>query len=467
MFIRIQFIRRTLAALVAGVFVSVVPCAAQSGQAQSSTPTSPLAIHVGDADLLVGGFMDLTEITRSTDTGNGLGTSFGSIPFTTTAAGAPNLAGRLSETRFSAQNSRLTLQGTSKWGSVGVKGYIEADFLGNTSTNINVTSNSNGMRMRLYWVQVTDGKFEFFAGQSWSMMTPNRQGISPAPGDLFYSQDVDTNYQSALIWGRTPGVRFLVHPNSTVTAGLALENPEQYVGSAVVLPAAFNAAQVDTGASNLGSTSPVPNLYPDIIGKIAFDPKTGKTHQHVDAMFMVRGYKTYMASTDTKNTQTGKAGSINAVFEPVHNFKVVLNNYFSDGSGRSISNENMPDFIVNPDGTMSTVSSFAGIYGLEETVKNTLVYGYYSLARADAQTTVDANGTTPIGFGITSQSANHKVEEDTVGLTETLFRDPKIGGLQLMLQFSYVKRTPFAVPVNTPSSANTKMLYVNFRYILP
>ena len=31
--------------------------------------------------------------------------------------------------------------------------------------------------------------FEFLAGQSWSLMTPNRNGLSPAPGDLFYSQD--------------------------------------------------------------------------------------------------------------------------------------------------------------------------------------------------------------------------------------------------------------------------------------
>lgn len=476
--VRVQFIRRIGCLLLASAIASVAPAAAQGGsggsQPASPPPTSPLAIHVGDADLLIGGFMDAMVVSRSTNTGNGIATNFGAIPFKTTTAGAPNLTGNLSETRFSAQNSRLSLQATSKWKDINLKGYLEADFLGNTSTNLNVTSNSNGLRMRLYWAQVTDGKFEFFAGQSWSMMTPNRNGISPVPGDIFFSQNVDTNYQAALIWGRTPGFRVLVHPKPTITAGIGLENPEQYVGGAVVLPAAFPAAQVDTGASNLGSSSPVPNKYPDIIGKVAFDPKIGKTHQHIDAAFLIRGYKTFMPSTSSKFSSTGKAGSINAILEPVPNFRIVLNNYFSDGSGRYIANTNLPDFIVNPDGSMSTVSTWAGIYGAEVTVKKSLIYGYYSQAHADPLTTFDANGTTPIGFGVpNSQTANKKVEEDTIGLTHTLFRDPKIGGLQLMLQYSYVKRTAFSAPTTLPTgtppgtTANTNMFYFNFRYLLP
>jgi hypothetical protein len=474
-----QFIRRVVYALFAGVIIHAAPCAAQggqSGQAQQPPPTSPLAIHVGDADLLIGGFMDMMVVSRSTNTGNGIATNFGAIPFQFTNTGALNPQGNLTETRFSAQNSRVSLQATSKWGSMALKGYLEADFLGNTSSNLNVTSNSNGLRMRLYWAQVTDGKFEFLAGQSWSMMTPNRQGISPAPGDIFFSQNVDTNYQAGLIWARTPGFRFLIHPSPTITAGLGLENPEQYVGGAVVLPAIFPANQtiVDTGASNLGSSSPVPNRFPDFIGKVAFDPKTGKTHQHIDAAFLIRSYRTINASSNTKYGKTGTAGSINAALEVVPGIRIVLMNYFSDGSGRYIANTNIPDFIVNADGSMSTVSSWSGIYGAEATLKKTLVYGYYSQVHADQLTGFDANGTTPIGFGVpNSQSANKKVEEDTIGVTQTLFRDPKIGGLQLQLQYSHVKRTVFSAPQSLPTgtppgdTAKTNMFYFNFRYILP
>jgi hypothetical protein len=467
----------------AGVILHAVPCAAQGGGGQGQQtppPTSPLAIHVGDADLLIGGFLDMMSVTRSTNTGNGIATNFGNIPFTTNTNGTPKVQGHLSETRFSAQNSRLSLQATSKMGDLSVKGYVEADFLGNTSQNLNVTSNSNGLRMRLYWAQVTTGKFEFLAGQSWSMMTPNRNGISPAPGDIFFSQNADTNYQAGLVWGRTPGFRFLVHPSPVVTAGVGLENPQQYIGGAVVLPAAFpnNPLQVDDGSGAVASSSAVPNRFPDFIGKIALDPKMkgGKLHQHIDAAFLVRSFRTYMASTDTKFSKTGTGGSVNLSLEPgtplVH---IVLMNFFSDGGGRYIANTNMPDFIVNADGSMATVSSKSGIYGAEANVKKSLVYGYYSLAQADAKTTFDANGTTVIGFGVpNSQSANHKVEEETVGLTQTLIRDPKFGGLQIWLQYSHVKRTVFSSPTTLPTGgtlpgnvAKTNMFYVNFRYILP
>jgi hypothetical protein len=437
-------------------------------QTSTSSPSSPLEIHIGDADLLIGGFMDATAVMRSTNPGTGIGSSFGSIPFTTTPTGAPNPTGNLSETRFSAQNSRLTLQATSKVGSANLKGYLEADFLGNTSTNIDVTSNSNGLRMRLYWAQFTTGKFEFLGGQAWSLMTPNRVGLSPMPGDIFYTQVVDTNYQNGLIWGRTTGFRFIAHASETITTGVALENPEQYVGGAVVLPLAFPAGEVNTGTSALAASSPVPNVYPDIIGKIAFDPKTGSTHQHIDAAFMIRGYKTFNPGTSATATETGTGGSVNVVLEPLKDVRVVATNFFSSGGGRYIANANIPDFIVNADQTISLVKSWSGIYGAEATVKKSLLYAYYSVVRATENVGVDANGKTPIGFGITgSQSANEKINETTVGITQTLFRDPKVGGMQLMVQYSNVQRTPFSVPAGTPSDARMNMVYVNVRYLLP
>ena len=437
-------------------------------QPTGGTPSSPLAIHVGDADLLIGGFMDGTNITRTTNTGNGIGTSFGTIPFKTLANGQPNVPGNLTEDRFSAQNSRITLMATSKWHDTNLRGYLEADFLGNTSTSINVTSNSNTLRMRLYWAQVQTGKFEFLAGQSWSFITPNRNGLSPMPGDLFYSQDVDTNYQMGLTWQRDMQFRFISHPSDTVAFGVSLENPEQYVGSATVLPTAFNAAQVDTGASNVAATSPVPNLYPDVITKVAFDPKTGNTHQHIDAAFVVRGYKVFNPANNNTYDATGTGGSVNLVVEPVANFRLIATQFFSHGSGRYIANTNLPDFIVNADQSLSIVKSWSGIWGAEITAHNTLLYGYWSYAHAEQNVGVDTNGTTRIGFGVpNSQSANHKIQEPTVGFTHTFFRDPKIGGMQMMVQYSWVERTPYSVPAGTPGKATTHMVYVNVRYILP
>ena len=70
---------------------AIILCLSVAASAQTQdpapTPTSPLAIHVGDADLLIGGFIDATSIRRSTNTGSGLGTSFGTIPFANTPQG--------------------------------------------------------------------------------------------------------------------------------------------------------------------------------------------------------------------------------------------------------------------------------------------------------------------------------------------------------------------------------------------
>jgi hypothetical protein len=437
---------------------SVAPSSAESQKPETPppAPTSPLSIHIGDADLTIGGFMDATVITRSTNTGTGIGTSFGTIPFGNTPQG------NLEETRFSAQNSRVTLQATSKVAHANLKGYLEADFLGNAPANLNVTSNSNTLRMRLYWAQFTAGRFEFLAGQSWSMLTPGRNGISPMPGDLFYSQDIDTNYQMGLTWGRTPGFRFIAHASDIVSAGVAIENPQQYVGSAVALPAAFPAAEVDATGN-----AATPNPYPDIIGKVAIDPKAGGLHQHVEAAVVIRGYKTFNPTTNATASSTGTGFSANAVIAPVRNLRVVATSFFSNGGGRYIANTNLPDFVVNGDQSVSLVKSRSFIVGPEVTVKNTLVYGYYSWSQADANVTADLNGRL-IGFGVPgSNAANHKLTEPTVGITQTFFRDPKIGGMQLMLQFARVERTPFSVPTGTPSKARTNMLYVNVRYVLP
>ncbi len=105
--------------------------------------SSPLQMKVGDAELRIGGFLDATVVNRSTATGNGLPTAFGTIPFDNTPQG------NLAETKLTAQNSRLSMQVTSPLGAMNVKGYVEVDFGGNAPNALNVTSNGNTLRMRL------------------------------------------------------------------------------------------------------------------------------------------------------------------------------------------------------------------------------------------------------------------------------------------------------------------------------
>ncbi len=189
--------------------------AALPAQEKPEEKPAPLYFKIGAAEFYPLGFMDMTGIYRTTQLG-GIGSNFGSIAFNNSLP-----AGRISELRFSAQNSRIGLRTHAKFGEADVTGYLEADFLGFLPPNGNDTSNSDSLRMRLYWVDYKRGKFEMLAGQSWSFLTPNRTGLGALPGELFYSQDVDTNYQLGLTWARQSGIRFITPRTWTRTTNSA------------------------------------------------------------------------------------------------------------------------------------------------------------------------------------------------------------------------------------------------------
>src|SRR5216684_5476317 len=287
--------------------LSAVAATPAQGAAAEEKP-SPLYFKIGGAEFYPLGFMDMTGFYRTTQLG-GIGTNFGSIAFNNSLP-----AGRISEARFTAQNSRIGLRTHAKFGEADVTGYLEADFLGFLPPNGHDTSNSDSLRLRLYWVDYKRGKFEVLGGQSWSFLTPNRTGLGALPGDLFYSQDVDTNYQLGLTWARQAGVRFIVHPNNNVAIGVALENPQQTLPSSVIVPAAAGAgyaSQFDSNSSNTSSPTGVnnpntPNLHPDIIPKIAFDFKPGGHQVHFDVAGLFRTFKAVnVIATPTPITAAG------------------------------------------------------------------------------------------------------------------------------------------------------------------
>jgi len=283
---------------------------------QSDTePASPLQIHLGTATITPLGFMDLTSVFRSADEGSGIGSSFGSTPYNNVSTGL----GKLSEERFSAQNSRIGARIDALVHGMKVLAYWESDFLGTQSTNAGVSSNSNSFRMRLYFVDLRKGQWEILGGQSWSMMTPGRVGISPLPSDIFYSQDMDTNYQVGLTWTRAPQFRAVYHASDTVTLGFALEASEQYGGGssgggAIVLPSLlatpYTNTQIDLGAA----TFTPPNLMPDIQAKIAFDPKVNGNLFHIEFGGVLSAFKTYNPLTSTSFTKEGGGGEATSIW---------------------------------------------------------------------------------------------------------------------------------------------------------
>jgi hypothetical protein len=450
------------------IIPSVQPAGTLSPQAGGAEEASPLYFKIGTARFTPLGFIDVTSVFRSTNTGNGIGTSFGGIPY------GNAVAGNATENRFSLQNSRVGLRVDSHAVGGDIIGYLETDFLGNAANNLLVTSNSDVLRLRLFWFDYRKDKFEILAGQTWSLLTPNRKGISALPADLFFSQNIDTNYQVGLSWTRAPEFRFLYHANDHVTGAFALENPEQYVGTAVTFPAGLPTtygSQFSTGASN----SNAPNLHPDLMAKLAFDGTPGGRAAHFEVGGVYRSFQAYNSATSSKSITGGGGAEVNGNVEVAPNFRLIANTFFGSGIGRYIFGL-APDVIAKQDGTLSTVDAGSAVGGFEfshkpkDNPKNleTLLYGYYGGLYIRNDFTVDAKGKySGYGFPGSGLGTNRAIQEVTFGLTQTLWKNPLFGDLKLMTQYSYLTRDPWSPVTGSPSNAASHMVFVNLRYDLP
>jgi uncharacterized coiled-coil protein SlyX len=457
-------------------------------QAGAAVPDSPLQLRIGNAFITPIGFMDFTGVFRNHNAGGGIGSNFAAIPYEfATSATTVNLSNHVNENRLSIQNSRIGFRVDALVKGAHVIGYMESDFLGNNPTNVAVSSNSNTLRSRLYWIDVAKDKWEVLGGQTWSLITPGRTGISPIPGNLFVSQDIDVNYQIGLVWGRIPELRFVYHPSPKAAIALALDNQEQYWGGSAGGPTPL----LPTGATVLGgvaglpgtqlnnqtTTVNAPQLFPDVIAKVAFDPSP-KFHFEfggVERQFRVAvNSTTSTASPSVNHGLSGGGAFVNLNFQLFNGLRILTSNYWSQGGGRYIFGQ-VPDLIVNPDGSLSAIRTSSTLSGLEYTHKNTALYFYYGGVYVFRD--VGIAGGLQYGYGVNATgpgsnytaaiSQNRTIQEATGGFNQTLWRDAKYGALNFMGQYSYLTRNPWSVALGNPTQAKLSIAFLNLRYTLP
>jgi hypothetical protein len=446
---------------------SAIPPLSGNAAQPANDQTSPLQLKVGDAYITPVGFMDFTTVWSDHARGSGIGTNFASIPYGNV------YQNRLSELRESIQNSRIGFRVDANVLGAHVLGYMEADFLGNNPANVAVTSNSNTLRSRLYWVDLRKGGWEVLGGQTWSLITPGRTGISPLPGNVFYSQDMDVNYQAGLVWGRIPELRIVYHGNDDKWAfAFALDNQEQYIGGSgsttATLPAALNSVYNGGELNNGGTTLGAPQFAPDLIAKLAFDPSS-KFHAEIGGV--LRSVRVWNPINNQHYSAAGGGGFINLNFVVAGGFRLITNNFWSDGGGRYIFGM-VPDLTIRSDGSPSFIHTGSTVSGFEWTLGNTLIYSYYGGTYVGKDVIIDTTGKTPalVGYGYTGSpnGQNRAIQEATFGVIQTFWKNAKYGQLSLITQYSYLTRNPWYVPNNgSPSDAHLSMIFVDLRYTLP
>ena len=452
--------------------IAANPSLDQDKARESESPLS--SFKLGDAIFTPGGFVDLENIFRTTNTQNNIATNFAAIPFSNTAQG------HLTEFRTTAQYSRLNLKVTDKFGRNDVTAYIEGDFSGNDAANVYQSVNGQTNRLRLYFMDLKRGKWEVLGGQTWSWLTPNRNGLGPMPSDLAITYNEDQNVGVGIPYTRAAEFRVAYHASAHLAMGVGTENPNQFIGGFVALPTAFSATlgpEFDNGAQ-----PGAPNLFPDILSKIAYDRDVAGKHLHLEATGLLTGARAtglpVGGTSFSSHSTVGGGGDIATNFELFRNFTLLANAFWSDGGAHYLVGTG-PQLVIRPnaagtDVIPSMVHAGAGSTGFEWIATPKTAFAMYYAAdyfqrNFFPDTTNTANPTTIIGYGGpgSPNTNNRAIQQATFDWLLTFWKHPRYGALQFYTQYSYLTRAPWFVAASELRNAHLSMVYMGFRYVLP
>ena len=384
---------------------------AGQGGAEEKGPTT---IRFKGVNLTPGGFIEAATVTRQRALSADINTPFNSVPFTA------NSLGHLTETNFTARQSRLTLLVDSKIGDTKVSGYYEADFLGAGTTSNNRESNSYVYRQRQLWgrADFADG-LAFSAGQMWSLSTQNRKGV--ANRTEWFPLMIDPQYLVGFTWQRANSFRVSKSFGDKFIIAGAVEGSQETLGgrgfstyTATNGTATQNAWVFAPGSSGglynaFDPTGYSVNKTPDFILKAAFDPGFGHYEVYgILSTFQNRIYPCAVVSVPASTTATATVTSNGTVytgtyantvlsgaavtpsgctnttpssagvhndstvaggvgfhaFAPIKKFDVGLSGAYGDGTGRFYSAQ-LADSTMRPDGSITMIHNASWLGSLE------------------------------------------------------------------------------------------------------
>jgi multidrug efflux pump subunit AcrA (membrane-fusion protein) len=480
----------------------------------------PDAIHYKGITLSpAGSFLASETVWRSKATGSDIPTPFSAIPLSAADAA------QLSEFYGTGRQSRIALLAEGKAKDFTMRGYYEADFLGVGTTSNNNQSNSYVMRQRQAWAQAQVKSWTLTGGQMWSLVTETKQGLTNRTEAL--PQTIDPNYVPGFSWERQWGFRVAkeIVPK-TLWFGVSAENPELLNlggtanGNYLLLAGSFG---TNGGLYNGGGTITYSgneptvgaaanysfNLAPDMIAKIAFEPKFGGHYElyGLASFFQYRVYTgvtnkysqnaTTLAVTDTI-TYTGAyndstvGGAVGGSMRfPVFQKKldVGLKGLYGDGTGR-YGDSTLPDGTYGGDGRLKLLHNYSALgtlelhatprldvyanYGTDGVFRDysnvgTGHYGYGNYAFSNTGCATQPAPASTSGFAPNtpgSCAANTRdVQEFVIGYWYDFYKGP-LGRLRQGIQYSNAVRNVFSGVGATPQ-ATENMFWTSFRYYLP
>jgi hypothetical protein len=451
----------------------------QTGEVRPEEPTS---FHYKGLTLTPGGFLETTILVRTRNENADMANSYTAIPLN----GSPNA--KLTEFRGTARNSELSLLVKGAAGNTKLRGYVETDFLGAAPTANYVESSSWTPRLRQLWVQLErPSGWTFTAGQMWSLLTTNRQGIT----NLAELRPIgeDGNYVVGFTWTREKAIRVTRNFNSKAWAGFAIEDPESTFSAAFVpanimgLNTSPNAA---TGVNLLPflvnySNGQSTTLAPDLVAKVAFEPGWG----HFEIKALGRFFRDRVAATAITNGHTNISEGYGLGFGALMPFaktklEVSLEGLAGQGIGR-YGSSSLPDVTLNPTtgemrplrqafimgGVVYHPSSRLDLYaygGDEYTGRYAFVAPDGTSAGYGSPLFSYANCTNEVALNACN-GANRYIYDTTVGYWYRIYRG-EYGRIEQGNQVVYMHRNLWSGVGKTPQGGDV-VIYTTLRFYLP
>jgi hypothetical protein len=470
---------------VKGTLTSTIQTIQDDQKKYNESIEHPSALRYKGINITPGGFIAAETMWRSRTEQNDVISSFNGIPFD----GDPRA--HLSEFRGTARQSRLTVLAEGKVGSAKLTGYWEADFLGAAPTaNENQSTSFNPRQRQLFGQAAFDNGWTFTAGQTWSLITLNKKGIETrgewAPATIEAQYVVGYNF-ARLMTARVSKT----FADKKATLALSLENPAYLIGG-IAAPANVVTTLPGSGSLGNGNNYSV-NLAPDFIVKLALDPKWGHYEikgvgrvfrDRVEAPGIVLGGGATAVGNNTAWGGGIGAGMILPLVPKKLDF--IAQGLAGTGVARYTDSSNV-DFVVKPDGNISTVKSYSVLAGFELHPKPKLdiyMYGGGEYLGRDAGFLTVNGVPTKYGYGFQgndyskcyaaeasfSCSANFKtLAQGAFGFWYRFYKGP-YGTLQYGMQGSYTSKSTWTgLSGTTPVSpmASEAMVFTSFRYYIP
>ena len=451
-----------------------------SVSSQNAGVAGPLGtFHIGGLTLQLGGFVAAESAFRSRNETTSIGSSFGGIPL------AQSQQYHESEFRFTAQQSRFSLL---MHGDIDptqhVEAYAELDLLGAAGTANSNESNSYTPRLRQAYFDYDNDALDLhaLAGQSWSLATMFKQGVTPHQENVPLT--IDSQYVPGFTWARQPQLRVAKgFDNGRFFLAASLESP-QTTYSVGANGTGVNLGTVNYNNPGTGQLDPgqaySTDIAPDVIVKGTADPGYGHYELYGLARFMQD--RVSVVGNGHSNTRLGGGVGGGFILPIIGNaLTFQASGLAGYGIGRYGSGQ-LPDATISPSGAPSPLPEVQALVGIVGHPRSDIdLFSYVGTERIGRKF-FNAGGKA-YGYGNpTYSNAGCDVElstatctANTSGLTQgTLgawwrFLHGSYGTVESGIQYSYTRRDIYKGVQATGGSGNhstdDNMVYFSLRYL--